>query len=160
MAPFRRRYLRIHFLERKLLHFKWYFIVMCPFGANLQYVIIGSDNTLAPNRRQAIIWTNDGPVYWRIYASLGLNKLKWPLYSYKKHEQETSMKWNPSLSTAPGGDKSCRATMPAALDKFLLKEYWWHLWVHKQLDVSWVKKKSWRWFPKLVTYQICINIYL
>ena len=28
--------------------------------------IIGSDNGLAPNRRQAIIWTNDGLVYWRI----------------------------------------------------------------------------------------------
>ena len=28
-----------------------------------------------PTRRQAIIWTNDGIVYWRIYASLGLNEL-------------------------------------------------------------------------------------
>ena len=36
---------------------------------------IGSDNGLAPNRRQAIIWTNDDPVKWRIYASLGLNEL-------------------------------------------------------------------------------------
>ena len=25
--------------------------------------------------RQTIIWTNDGLVYWRIYASLGLNEL-------------------------------------------------------------------------------------
>ena len=25
--------------------------------------------------RQAIIWTNDGLVYWRIYASLGFNEL-------------------------------------------------------------------------------------
>ena len=30
---------------------------------------IGSDNGLAPNRRQAIIWTNDNPVYWCIYAA-------------------------------------------------------------------------------------------
>ena len=28
---------------------------------------------LAPTRRQAIIWTKYGLVYWRIYASLGLN---------------------------------------------------------------------------------------
>ena len=48
---------------------------MCSFGSNLQYVIIGSDNGLAPNRRQAIIWTNDGLVYWRIYASVGLDEL-------------------------------------------------------------------------------------
>ena len=33
------------------------------------------DNGLAPNRRQAIIWTNDDPVQRRIYASLGLNEL-------------------------------------------------------------------------------------
>ena len=33
-----------------------------------QNVIIGSDNDLAPNMRQAIIWTNDGPVYWRVFA--------------------------------------------------------------------------------------------
>ena len=37
---------------------------------------IGSDNGLAPIIRQAIIWTNDGIVYWRIYASLGLNELR------------------------------------------------------------------------------------
>ena len=33
-----------------------------------QYARIGSDNGLAPNRRQAIIWINDGLNYWRIYA--------------------------------------------------------------------------------------------
>ena len=33
-----------------------------------QNVIIGSDNDLAPNMRQAIIWTNDVPVYWRVFA--------------------------------------------------------------------------------------------
>ena len=48
---------------------------MCSVVYNLQYVIIGSDKGLAPKRRQAIIWTNDCPVYWRIYASLGLNEL-------------------------------------------------------------------------------------
>ena len=32
-------------------------------------------NSLAPIRQQAIIWTNDGLVYWHIYASLDLNEL-------------------------------------------------------------------------------------
>ena len=32
-------------------------------------------NGLVPNRRQAIIWTNDGLVCWRIYASLRLYEL-------------------------------------------------------------------------------------
>ena len=36
---------------------------------------IGSDNGLAANRRQTIIWNNDGSVYWRMYASLGFNDL-------------------------------------------------------------------------------------
>ena len=45
-------------------------------GSNWQYISIGLDNGLAPNRRQAIIWTNDGLIYWCIYASLGLNELR------------------------------------------------------------------------------------
>ena len=43
--------------------------------SNWQKVIIGSSNGLAPNRRQAITWTNDGPVHWRIYAVLGGDEL-------------------------------------------------------------------------------------
>ena len=31
---------------------------------------IGLDNGLAPNRQQAIIWTNADPIHWRIYAAL------------------------------------------------------------------------------------------
>ena len=34
------------------------------------HVIIGP-----PNRRQAITWTNDDPVHWRIYAALGRDEL-------------------------------------------------------------------------------------
>ena len=32
---------------------------------------IGLDNGSAPNRRQAIIWTNTETVHWRICAALG-----------------------------------------------------------------------------------------
>ena len=45
---------------------------MCSLGFDWHYVIIGSDNGLAPSRRQAIIWTNVGLAYGRIYLSLGL----------------------------------------------------------------------------------------
>ena len=34
---------------------------MCSLGFDWEYLINGSDNDLAPNRRQAIIWTNDDP---------------------------------------------------------------------------------------------------
>ena len=36
----------------------------------LQYSSTGLDNGLAPVRRQAIIWRNDGIVYWHIYVTL------------------------------------------------------------------------------------------
>ena len=58
-----------HFIsvEFSLKIFSW--------GSNYQYTSIGSDNGLALNRRQAIIWTKGGLVYWHMYASLGLNEL-------------------------------------------------------------------------------------
>ena len=34
-----------------------------------------SGNGLAPNRRQAIIWTNADSIHWRIYAALGGNEV-------------------------------------------------------------------------------------
>ena len=38
---------------------------MCSVGSDSQHGRIGSDNGLAPNRHQAIIWTNYGLGYWR-----------------------------------------------------------------------------------------------
>ena len=35
----------------------------------------GLDNSLVPNLRQAIIWTNAYPIYWSIYAALEGNML-------------------------------------------------------------------------------------
>ena len=72
------------FHEWKLLNYKWYLIEMCSLGSNWQYVIIGSDNGLVPDRQQTIIWTNNGLDYWRIYASFGLNELTW-----QRHQMET-----------------------------------------------------------------------
>ena len=40
-----------------------------PSSPNWQKAIIDSGNGLAPNRRQAIIWINDDPAHWRIYAA-------------------------------------------------------------------------------------------
>ena len=58
------------------MNFHWYFIVSInKFIPKGPIYNIGSDNGLAPIRRQAIIWTNGGLVYWHIYASLGLNEL-------------------------------------------------------------------------------------
>ena len=48
-------------------------IEICSLGSNWQYASIGSDNGLAPTRRQAFIWSNDDRIDRRIYASPGLN---------------------------------------------------------------------------------------
>ena len=38
-------------------------------------IYIGLDNGLAPNRRQAIFWTNADLIHGRIYAALGGDEL-------------------------------------------------------------------------------------
>ena len=64
----------MHILEWKRMNIK----------ISLKFVPKGPTNNIAA-RRQSIIWTNDGLVYWRIYASLGLSELtpyKTNFYSY------------------------------------------------------------------------------
>ena len=43
-----------------MYEFRLKFHRICSSMSNKQYPTIGSDNGLAPTRRQAIIWTNDG----------------------------------------------------------------------------------------------------
>ena len=58
--------------------------------------IIGSDNGLPPERRQAIIWTNAGVLLIR---TLGINSgeilSEIHMFSFKKMHLETSSKWRP-----------------------------------------------------------------
>ena len=61
----------MHFHEWKILYFDLNFTEICSWGSNSQYSSIGSDNGLAPIRRQAIIWTKADIFHWRIYAALG-----------------------------------------------------------------------------------------
>ena len=59
----------------KHLYFDYNFTDVCSQGSNWQSSSIGLDNGLAPNRWQAIIWTNADPINWRIYATLGGDEL-------------------------------------------------------------------------------------
>ena len=52
----------MYYLEWKSLYFDSNFIEICFQGPN-KSSSVGSDNSLAPNRRQAIIWTDGGIVY-------------------------------------------------------------------------------------------------
>ena len=63
---------------------------ICSLGSNWQYGSIGSENGLAPSKRQAIIWAKVGLAYWRIYASLSLNELNAEIpsaASFSKHAE-------------------------------------------------------------------------
>ena len=54
-----RRHFQMHFREWKYMNFDYDFTEVCSQRSNWQYSSMGSDNGLAPSRRQAIIWTND-----------------------------------------------------------------------------------------------------
>ena len=69
------------FFEWKCVNFDLDFTEVYFQGSIQQYSIIGSDSGLAPNRRQAIIWTNDGLLLTQIYVPLGLNELSWNTYT-------------------------------------------------------------------------------
>ena len=73
---FHRQYFQMHFPEWKCLNFDWNFTEICSLGSNWQQSSAGSDDDLAPSRRQAIIWTNDDLFCWCIYTSLSLNESK------------------------------------------------------------------------------------
>ena len=71
--------------------------------SNCQYDNIGSSNGFAPNRRQAITCTNDGPLHWRIYAALGGNELnevnQW--FGVVRYSRFESLQFHRPLSFTP-----------------------------------------------------------
>ena len=75
-AQFRRRDTQMQFLERKVLYLDYNFIEGCSWEYTWQQGSIGWGCGLAPNRRQAITWTNVKPVHWRMYAALRGDKLR------------------------------------------------------------------------------------
>ena len=63
----------MHFLEWEFMNFDYDFTEVCLQGSKKQYSSIGSDNGMAPTRRQAVISTTDGKftdAYMRHSASM------------------------------------------------------------------------------------------
>ena len=54
----------------------WSLFPMVMMVVRCEYTGISLYNRLAPSRRQAIIWTNDGLVHWRIHQSFNFNSLR------------------------------------------------------------------------------------
>ena len=78
--PFCRRHFQMHFFWMKIFVFSFKFNWSL-FAINRKpalvdvYDLSSNYHGSLPNKRQAIIWTNGGLVYWRIYASLDFNEL-------------------------------------------------------------------------------------
>ena len=73
---------QMYFHELKALYLMIISQKFVPKGSiHNKSVVIGSDNGLAPNRQQAIIWTNVGPVHWRMYGALGGDELICAFYA-------------------------------------------------------------------------------
>ena len=72
--PFHRRYIKMHFRYWNFRYFYSNVTEVCSKGFIWQLGSIGSDNGLAPNWRQGIIWTNADPIDWCICAALGRNE--------------------------------------------------------------------------------------
>ena len=69
--PFCRWQFDMHFIEWKLSCLDLYFIEVCSWGSNWQYVNIGSGNGLALNRWPAITWSSMDPDLKQPTASQG-----------------------------------------------------------------------------------------
>ena len=89
--PVHRRHIQVHFLERKRSNFKLNVIEIWSLWSDWQYGSIGSDNGLAPTRRQAIIRSNVVMMYvcWYVYmhhsTSMSLRFRVWITnYMYKQ----------------------------------------------------------------------------
>ena len=117
-------------------------------GSNL-YISIGSDNGLALNRQQAIIWSSDDLVHWHIYASpCDLNELTYGytlinphhIFSYLQQFHDDIIKWKhfPRYWTFVQGIHPSQVNSPhkgqwpgalifsliCALNKWLSKQLW------------------------------------
>ena len=65
--------------------------------ASVNFTIIGSDNGLSPDRRQAIIWTNAGILLiWPLGTNFSETLIEIHIFSFKKmHLKMSSGKWRP-----------------------------------------------------------------
>ena len=93
----------------QLLYFDLNVKGICLQGYNQQSASTGSDNGLAPNRWQVIIWTDYGLVYWPIQASPGLKELYGnkplcePMLAAHLYDSHTT-KFNWNMMTSSNGN--------------------------------------------------------
>ena len=91
---FRRRHFEMLFIVWKCLNVDWNFTKVCSQASSWQYISIGLDDGLAPNRWQTIIWTNDVLGCRRMYAPLGLNEgaVSYDTFKFKDFKKYDTLK--------------------------------------------------------------------
>ena len=135
--PLCRQHFQTHFLEWKLMYFDWNFIEICSKGPfNNISVYWFRYKGLALVRRKKIIWTNDGVVYWCIYASLVLNDLT--------HKQLEFHTWVLSTVAADGLVLQHQAISTHSADQIL---YWTSVW---QKNYNYYEKKTQKIWLKIL----------
>ena len=102
---FDRRQFQMHFLEWKWCNYDSNFIEISSQKSDWQYASTGSGISLAPNRQQAITWTNAYPAYWRINVALGGKWVK---------GRRLTCKWKGGHKTNLLGVQYDRITIPSA----------------------------------------------
>ena len=81
------------FINKKCCISIWVSLKFVPKGL-IDNVSIGSGNGLAPNRWQAITWSNADPFHWCIYVTLGVDELiQWGLNKMTNILEMDFMEW-------------------------------------------------------------------
>ena len=79
-----------------LTHWGWVANICVSTLIIITLIIIGSDNSLSPDRRQAIIWTNAGILIGPVKTNFSEIRVRIQTFSLKKiHLKMLSAKWHP-----------------------------------------------------------------
>ena len=155
------------------------FIEACSQGSNWKYLSIGWDKISAPNRGQAIVWTNADPIQCHIYAERGGRWVNHPCTNYTNCDVLAKPPLKPYQQSATLEPKSCRddcfghrgrrwrqtSTSPMTINDFTLWTFAFlcippmqtrqHLLVH--VDILFLKKKIERYLSMFngIHFNIC-----
>ena len=118
----------IFYILASKMYFDWNFteiLLKFVISGLVDNISIGSDNGLASNRRQVIIWTNADPSHWCKCAALGRDEVTFDKHDVKFLLVQTHFV---IMTVARITDKSGNINDDSDNNKILVKWlYWWYL---------------------------------
>ena len=130
---------------------------------------IVSEYDVVPNKRQAIMWNNDDPVYKRICASPCINGVLQQDASWWRYQMETFSAWQAIYaenSPVPGefpGKRPVTRNFYVFFDLHLnkrLSKQWWGWWFETLSHPLWRHRNDARWqgyFHEWGIFVICVG---